>query len=75
MACIDDHAHDFGYDVPGSPDHHGVTGAHILARYLIHVVQRSAAHRDSPHEYRLQAGDRGERAGASDLEVNRLQAR
>ena len=65
------HAHDLGNHVARAAHDHGVADPHVLARELVHVVQRRVADRDAADEHRLQARDRRQRAGAADLELAR----
>ncbi len=58
-------------DVAGAPDHDRVADAHVLARDLVHVVQRCIAHGHAADEHRPEPRDRRDRAGASDLELDR----
>jgi hypothetical protein len=54
-----------------SPAHdHRIADPDILAPHLVLVVQRRVGHRDAADEDRLQPGDRRDRAGAADLDVN-----
>ncbi len=72
---LQDHPHDLRDDVAGALDHHGVADADVLAPDLALVVQGGVRDRDAADLDRLQPGDRGEGAGAADLDLNCLQHR
>ena len=61
--------------VAGALDHHRVADADVLAGDLVLVVQRRAAHQHAADVDRLQLGDRRQRAGAADLDMDVLAAR
>ena len=63
-----DHADDLRDHVAGALHDHLVADAHVLARDLVLVVQRGVRHHHAADGDRLQLGDRGERAGAADLD-------
>ena len=66
------HAHDLRDHIAGTAHDHCVAYPHILALHLIHVVQRRIAHRHATDEDRLEPRNRRHRAGASHLELHRL---
>ena len=47
-----------------------IADAHVLARELVHVVQRGVADRHAADEHRLEPRHRRQRAGATDLELD-----
>ena len=51
----------------------GVADAHVLARDLVLVVQRGVLDDDAADRDRLQLGDRRQRAGAADLNLDTLE--
>src|SRR5712691_2355587 len=53
-------------------DRHRIADAHIEPRDLVRVVERRVRHHYAADGDRLELGDRGERAGAADLDVDRL---
>ena len=57
-------------DVAGALDDHRVADAHVLARDLVLVVQRGVLHDDAADGDRLELGDRRQRAGAADLDLD-----
>ena len=59
--------------IAGALDDHGVAGADVLAGDFVFVVQRGACHQHPADIDRQQFGDGRERAGAPDLDVDRLQ--
>jgi hypothetical protein len=69
-AQIRHHAHHFRDHVAGAAHHHRVADAHVLARQLVHVVQRHVADRNAADEHRLEARHGRERTGAPDLELH-----
>ena len=62
-------------DVAGALHHHRVADAHVLARDLVLVVQGGVGDDDAADGHGLELGDRRERAGAADLDVDRLDDR
>jgi hypothetical protein len=64
--------HHLGNHVAGTPHHHGVADAHVLAPRLRLVVQRGIGHRHAADEDRRQARHRRDRPGAADLHLDRL---
>ena len=58
--------------VTGTLDHHRIADAHAEALDLVGVVQRGVLHDDTANGDRLELGDRRERAGAADLNLDRL---
>ena len=62
-------------DVAGALHDDRVADAHVLARDLVLVVQRRVGDDDAADRDRLQLGDRRQRAGAADLDLDRLDDR
>ena len=69
---IGDDAEHLRNDVAGALDGHRVADADIVALDLFFVVQGRVLHHDAAHRHRLELGDRGERAGAADLDLDVL---
>ncbi len=67
---LQQHADHFRDHVAGTAHDHRVADVHILAAYLVFVVQRGIADRGTADEHRLQLGDRSELAGAPDLHLD-----
>ncbi len=67
-----DHAKHLRNDVAGALDLHRVADADIEARDLVGVVQRGVLHHDAADRHRFELGDRRERAGAADLDLDIL---
>src|SRR5215831_17778714 len=59
-------------DVAGTLDHHGVADAHPKPVDLIGVVQRGVLHHDPADSHRLQTRNRRERAGATNVDIDRF---
>ena len=70
VAAFRDHPDDFRDHVAGTAYADGVADAHVLARDLVHVVQRGVGDRHPADEHRFEARDRCQHAGAPDLEVD-----
>ena len=68
FAC--NHAENLRDDVAGALDDDGVADAHVLARDLVLVVQGGVLHHDAADGDRLELGDRRQRAGAADLDLD-----
>ena len=68
-------ADDLGDDVAGAPDDDLVADAHALPAHLEEVVQGRVRNRRSADEDRLELGHRRELAGATDLDLDRLEPR
>ena len=66
------HLDDLRDHVAGALHHHGVADADVLGLDVVLVVQGRVAHHDAAHGHRLERGDRGQRAGAPDLDPDRL---
>src|SRR5262249_50552993 len=66
------YAQHFRDDVAGALDRHGVADAHAKALDLVGVVQRGVLHHDPPDSHRLQTRNRRERAGATDVDIDRF---
>ena len=66
------HLHDVGNDVAGALDQHGVAHADVLAADLVLVVQAHVADRDPGQRHGGELGDRRERAGLADVDLDRL---
>ena len=64
------HAENLRDDVAGALDDHGVADAHVFPRDLILIVQRGVLHHDAADGHRLELGDRRQRAGAADLDLD-----
>src|SRR5439155_24045995 len=62
-------------DVAGALDRHGIADAHAQALNLVLVVQRRILHHDTADGDRLELGDRRQRAGTADLDLDRLYGR
>ena len=60
-------------DVAGALHDDRVADAHVLPRDLVLVVQRGVRHHDAADRDRLQLRDRRQRAGAPDLNLDRLE--
>src|SRR6516165_1335589 len=69
-ALVQHYAHHLGDHIAGAAHDHRVAYAHVLAAYLVDVVQGHIAHRHPAHEHRLESRDRGERPGTPDLEAD-----
>src|SRR6185295_9494335 len=67
-ALLEYRTHDFGYHVTGAAHDDGVVDLQVLARDLVHVVQRGVAHGHAADEHRLELGRRRQRAGAPHVE-------
>ncbi len=65
-------AHDFRDHVAGAAHDHGVADAHVEARDLVGVVQGRVGHGDAADEHRRQPHSRRRRAGAADVDLDRL---
>ena len=74
-ALVEHDADDLRDDVAGALHDHGVADADVLARDLVLVVQRRVRHDDAADGHRLELGDRRQRAGAADLDVDVAQDR
>src|SRR6266567_5380135 len=75
MVFVVQHTRDFGDYVAAALNFHPVANLHSQPLDLVHVVERSAAHCSATDGNRLQRRDRGEFAGASDLNENVLNLR
>ena len=60
-------------DVAGALDRHRVADPHVQPLDLVLVVQRRVRHHHAADRHRLEPGDRRQRAGAPDLDVDRLE--
>ena len=69
-APLQHHGHHLGNHVPGPAHHHHIAQAHAEAFDFVTVVQGGIAHRYAADEDRFQPGDRGDGAGAPDLELD-----
>ena len=68
-----DNAKYFRNDVAGATHNHRVADADAaLALDLVSIVQGRVGHRDAADEDGLQPGDRRQRAGTANLDVDRL---
>ena len=72
---VGDDAEDLRDHVAGPLQHHGVADADVLAGDLVLVVQRGAGDDDAADIDRLKPCDRGQRAGAADLDVDLFEQR
>ena len=70
---VGDDADDLRDDVAGALHDHRVADAHVLARDLVLVVQRGVGDDDAADGDRLEPGDRRQRAGAADLDVDAVE--
>ena len=61
--------------VAGALDRHHVADPHVEPLDLVGIVQRGARHHDAADIDRLELGDRRQRAGAADLDVDAVQPR
>ena len=75
MSTIESHAHDLRDNVPGALDHDPITDADVLALDLVLIVERRVRDGDATDPDRIESRDRRERAGAADLELDRLEGR
>ena len=66
---------DLRNDVAGALHDDRVADAHVLARDLVLVVQGGVGDDDAADRHGLELGDRRQRAGASDLDLDRLDDR
>ncbi len=66
-APLRQHADHFRDHIARTAHDHRVADMHVLAAYLVLVVQRGVANRGAADEHRLQLGHRRELAGAADL--------
>src|SRR5580692_252103 len=71
-ALVEDDAEHLRDDVAGALDGHGVADADIEPLDLFFVVQGRILHHDAADHDRLELGDRGQRAGAADLNLDIL---
>ena len=62
-------------DVAGALHHDRVADPHVLARDLVLVVQGGVGDDDAADGHRLELGERRQRAGAADVDVDRLDDR
>ena len=67
---VEHDADDLRDDVAGALHDHRVADADVLARDLVLVVQRGVGDDDAADRDRLQLGDRRQRAGAADLDLD-----
>ena len=74
-ACPATGPHDLRDDVAGALHDDGVADADVLARDLVLVVQRRVGDDDAADGDRLEPGDRRQRAGAADLDLDVAQHR
>ncbi len=65
---------DFRNDVSGPLDKHGVTDFELFPMHFSFIVQGGATDHNATNPHRIEHGNRGDRAGASDIEVNVKQA-
>src|SRR5262249_17849863 len=72
---LQDHFQDLRDDITGTLDHHGVAEAHAEAPYFVGVVQSRVLHDNTADRHRLELGDRRQRAGAPDLDLDSLDDR
>ena len=63
-------AENLGNDVAGALDRHRIADADIEPRDLVEIVQRRVLHHDAADRHRLELGDRRQRAGAADLDLD-----
>ena len=73
IALFSQDADDFRNDVACTPDDHQIANPNIEPGDLIGVVQGDIGDRDAADGHRLQSGYGRHRAGAADLQINRLQ--
>ena len=66
------HAHHLGNHVAGAAHDHAVADAHVQSRDLVGIVQRGVGDGDAGHLHRRQPRDRRGGAGATDLDLDRL---
>ena len=72
-ATLGDDADHLGNDIAGTTHDHRVADAEAaLALDFVGVVQSRVGHRNAADEHRLQTRHRRQRAGAADLDVDRL---
>ena len=71
-ALVEDDAEHLRNDVAGALDGHRVADADIEPLDLLFVVQGRVLHHDAAHRHRLELGDRRQRAGAADLNLDVL---
>ena len=64
------HAENLRNDVAGALDDDGIADAHVFPGDLILVVQRGVLHHHAADGHRLELGDRRQRAGAADLDLD-----
>ena len=67
-----DHVKNLRNNIAGALDGNGIAFANIQTLYLLLVVQGRVLHHDAADGDRLELGDRGERAGAADLDLDVL---
>ena len=72
---VEHHADDLRDHVARAAHDDGVADAHVAPADLVLVVQRHVGHRRAADEHRLEARDRRDRAGATDLHVDGEQPR
>ena len=70
-----DHLEDLRNDVAGALDYHRVADARVEPRDLVLVVQAGVGDDDAADGDRLEFGHRRQRAGAADLDLDRLDDR
>src|SRR3989344_6772196 len=69
-AQIPEHFDDFRNDIPCLLDDDGIADAYIESLNLIRIVQRCPRHRRPRDKCRSEMGHRGDRSGASHLQLN-----
>ena len=71
LSC--DHAENLRDDVAGTLDRHGIADANVEPLDLFLVVQGGVLHNHAADRHRLELGDRRQRAGAADLDLDVLE--
>src|SRR5580692_4762349 len=71
-ALVEDDAEHLRNDVAGALDGHRVADADIEPLDLLFVMQRCVLHHDTADRHRLELGDRRQRTGAADLNLDVL---
>src|SRR5262249_21267441 len=57
-------------DVAGALDDHRVSDAHVFPRDFVLIMQRGVLHPAAANGHRLELGDRRQRSGAADLDLD-----
>ena len=70
VALLNQHTHNLRDNITGALNDHTIANANIFASNLICIMQRRILHHDTADRYRLQLGDRRQRARAPDLNIN-----